>query len=221
MVGRNGKPYSAYKANVDYSSLVFAAQAKSMATEVEPKRLMELNEQFVWFAPKGEQEADDTIVLRDVSDLRTIFGSNADLKIIASGVRESIQQTTLAVTPSVQRGFCRGRQLALNVVDADSFMRAFSVISVVLNSDFSNLGDISATPFYDFLQCFPDASPPVAFSGFEVSSSSCCFSLDYSLDVPKNICLFCRNWNGRVFVLGASWSQNRVSVELPAFSSWH
>ena len=122
-----------------------------MATEAEPKRLLELNEQFVWFAPKGEQEADDTIVLRDVSDLRTIFGSNADLKILAAGVAESIQQATLAITPEEQRGFCRGRQLALNVVDADSFMRAFSVISVVLNPDFSNLGMFLRPPSMIFV----------------------------------------------------------------------
>ena len=33
----------------------------------------------------------------------------------------------LAVTPEAQRGFCRGRQLSLNVVDLDTMSRAFNI----------------------------------------------------------------------------------------------
>ena len=86
-----------------------------------------LNRQLVWFAPKGELDDDSVAVLRTSDNLRTIFGSNADAKLISAGVSDSIVDATLALTPAAQRGFCRGRQLSLNVVDLDTFSRAFNI----------------------------------------------------------------------------------------------
>ena len=57
------------------------------------------NKQFVWFPPKGELEGDSVALIRTAGTVRTIFGSNADSKLIASGVADSI--TT--ITPANQK----------------------------------------------------------------------------------------------------------------------
>ena len=43
---------------------------------------------------------------------------------IASGIADPLSCPTFAITPHVQRGFCQGRQLSLNVVDVDAYMKA-------------------------------------------------------------------------------------------------
>ena len=83
--------------------------------------------QLVWFAQKGELDDDSVAVLRKPVNLRTIFGSNADAKLIFAGVSDSIVDATLELTPAAQRGFCRGRQLSLNVVDSDTYSKAFNI----------------------------------------------------------------------------------------------
>ena len=65
-------------------------------------------------------------VLRTPDSLRTIFGRNADVKLISAGVSDSIVDATLAITPAAQHGFCRGRQFSLNVVDLDTCSKAFN-----------------------------------------------------------------------------------------------
>ena len=77
----------------------------------------------------GVKDEDDVAVYRTPGQLRTIFGSNADSKILATGLADILTEPTLALTLGIQRGSCRGRQLALNVVDLDSYMRAFNTIS--------------------------------------------------------------------------------------------
>ena len=95
--------------------------------------LERFNKQFVWFPPKGELEGDSVALIRTAGTVRTIFGSNADSKLIASGVADSITNPTLAITPANQSGFCRGRQLSLNVVDVDSYMRAHNQVSGIVS----------------------------------------------------------------------------------------
>ena len=102
-----------------------------MSTNSQPVGLQSFNEPLLWFAPKGVTAEDDFVVYREPSQLRTIFGSNIDCKIVAGAIAAALTPATLAVTPTIQRGFCRGRQLSLNVVDLDSFMRAFYVIFLV------------------------------------------------------------------------------------------
>ena len=87
------------------------------------------NRQLVRFAPKGEVDEDSVAVLRTPGNLRTIFSGNADSKLISAAISFAITEPTLAITPAAQRGFCRGRQLSLNVVDLDSYMRAFNLLS--------------------------------------------------------------------------------------------
>ena len=90
------------------------------------------------------------------------FGSNADAKLISTGVSDSIVDATLDFTPAAQRGFCRGRQLSLNVVDLDTFSRAFNICA---NRELTeehrdrpyrgNISEIPAVMLYDFCNAFP------------------------------------------------------------------
>ena len=95
-------------------------------------------------APKQAIAEDSTAVIRSPSNLRTIFGSNADSKIISGAVA-----TTLKVTPSSQRGFCRRRQLSVNIVDVDIVMRVFSFIFDA-SSSCNDIADLPGTALYDF-----------------------------------------------------------------------
>ena len=99
-----------------------------MATESCPDRLAVFNEQLVWFAFKGVCDEDDIAAHRHPSQLRILFGSNTDSKIVAGGIAGCLTPATLTLTPSNQRGFCKGRQLGLNIVDLDSYMRAYNVL---------------------------------------------------------------------------------------------
>jgi len=131
--GTNGIPYSAYAACLETSAQILENTTELFGEEPEPGPckgecydFLKSNRQLVWFAPKGELDDDSVAVLRTPDNLRTIFGSNADVKLISAGVSDSIVEATLELTPAAQRGFCRGRQLSLNVVDLDTFSRAFN-----------------------------------------------------------------------------------------------
>jgi len=130
---------------------------------------------LVWFAPKGECEDDKVAVTRTPSNLRIIFGSNADSKLIASSAAEAILPATLAVTPRAQRGFCRGRQLSLNVVDLDVFTRVFNSLAC-LSGISDSVGSIPCTALYDFCNAFPTVLHDWFFLVLEV------------LQVPASIC---------------------------------
>lgn len=65
-------------------------------------------------------------------------------------------EKTLAITPAAQRGFFRGRQLSLNVVDLDTYMRAFNLRSnidlteVKMDQHYrGSISDIPAVMLYD------------------------------------------------------------------------
>ena len=117
-----------------------------------------VNKQIIWFAPKGECDADRIAVIRTPGNLRTIFGSNCDGKLIASGIASQLAEATFSLTPAAQRGFCRGRQLALNVVDLDAYTRAFNAMAgLAFDSvaEIGNIGNLPATALYDFCNAFP------------------------------------------------------------------
>ena len=59
------------------------------------------------------------------------MGSNADSKLISGGICYAISGAAIAITLAAQRGFCKGRQLSLNVVDLDTYMRAFNLVSSI------------------------------------------------------------------------------------------
>ena len=116
----------------------------------------------MWLDPKGELDDDLVVVLRTPDNLRTIFGSNEGAKLISAGVSDSIVDATLELTPAAQRGFCRGRQLSLNVVDLDTYSRAFNICA---DRDLTgehrdlpykaNIFDIPPVMLYDFCNAFP------------------------------------------------------------------
>ena len=141
---------------------LFGREAEPGHAKVDCYDFITLNRQLVWFAPKGEVDEDSVAVLRTPDNLRTIFGSNADVKLISAGISDSIVDEALAITPEAQRGFCRGRQLSLNVVDLDTMSRAFNICA---NIDLTeehrdqhykgNISDIPAVMLYDFCNAFP------------------------------------------------------------------
>ena len=112
------------------------------------------NEQLIWFALKGVCADDDIAAYREASQLRTIFGSNCDAKITAGAIASKITPPTLALTPPEQRGFCRGRQLSLNAVDLDTFMRAFNVMFDG-PWEITNLSNFPLVALFDFCNACP------------------------------------------------------------------
>ncbi len=125
-----------------------------MPTSQKPSRLSEFNEQLLWFALKGVCDEDDIAAYRTPGQLRTIFGSNTDCTTIAAGIAAKLVPPTLALTPFIQRGFCKGRQLGLNVVDFDSYMRAYNVMHTGMWST-DNIANLPVTALYDFCNAFP------------------------------------------------------------------
>ena len=166
--GFNGIPYSAYAACLDTSAQILENTTELFGEEPELGHckadcydFLKFNKQLVWFAPKRELDDDSVAVLRNPANLREIFGSDADAKLISAGISDSIVDATLAITPSAQRGFCRGRQLSLNVVDLDTFSRAFNICADIdlteehrdqpLRQQYKgNISDIPAVMLYDF-----------------------------------------------------------------------
>ena len=121
--GPDGIPYSAFAACIETSIVILANTSDYFSSSANVPDLERFNKQYCWFPPKGELEGDSVALIPTAGIVRIIFGSNSDSKLIASGVADAITNPTLAITPANQRGFCRGRQLSLNVVDVDSYMR--------------------------------------------------------------------------------------------------
>jgi len=152
--GPDGVPYAAYKAIPEASARVLSATTQDLSS-AEPLTDFELlNQQLVWFAPKGQSDQDGTAVIRTPGNLRTIFGSNVDTKLIAGTIAHEMTEPMLKVTPGAQRGFCRGRQLALNVVDLDVYMRMFNNQFDATNI-MKDIGSIPVSALYDFCNAFP------------------------------------------------------------------
>ena len=152
--GRDGIPYSAYKALPDITTEILCNTIGDMALQNPITNTLDLNEQLIWFAPKGQYADDGTKCVRHPANLRTIFGSNTDSKIIAGTNWNILTPGMLKVTPAEQRGFCHGRQLALNIVDLDAYMRVFNDLARGL--DFANrIAEIPAVALYDYSNAFP------------------------------------------------------------------
>ena len=79
-VGPDGLPYSAYAPLTELSAHILCNTTKHFATEQDLSDLEPFNDQFVWFAPKGELDEDNIAVYRTAGNLRTFFGSNSDSK---------------------------------------------------------------------------------------------------------------------------------------------
>jgi len=152
--GINGIPYSAYKAVLQISAEVFASTVQDFAQADRPPELEAFNRQVVWFALKQVFTDDNRAAYRLPNQLRTIFGSNCDCKILSHGLAHSITLGCLALTPQMQRGFCRGRQLATNVVDLDAFGRVFNEKYPGPWSP-QDVHNFPVMALYDFCNAFP------------------------------------------------------------------
>ena len=159
-VGPDGLPYSAYAPLTELSAIILSNTTKHFATDQDLSDIEPFNDQFVWFALKGELDEDNIAVYRTAGNLRTIFGGNSDSKYIAAGISDSLLIPTLAITPPAQRGFCRERQLSLNVVDIDTHMRAFNILSGIAEVP----SDDADEPLYQNLPS-DDAAEPLYQNG--------------------------------------------------------
>ena len=122
----DGVPYAAFKANSFLSAKALCNSFSDLASRSPITDLTAFNKQIVWFAPKGASHVDRVAVIRTPNNLRTIFGSNCDSKLISGTISHKLVGPMLKVTPQNQRGFCKGRQLSLNTVDLDLFTRLFN-----------------------------------------------------------------------------------------------
>ena len=75
------------------------------------------------FPPKGQELEDEREIRRAAEQTRPLSLKNTDSKLIASG-QVSVQRDTHMAWTVRNRGFVPGRQLALNVVEADACLRA-------------------------------------------------------------------------------------------------
>ena len=159
--GRNGIPYHGYKALPETSGFILKGVADYLSGCDLPEEgslldsfLGDFNEQDVSFAPKGFEKEDGISPSRSALNLRTIFLSNTDNKIIAGAQNRTIRPAVLALTPENQRGFCPGRQFGLNVVFLDTFHRVFNLISGFAEET-SAIGDCPILALYDIANAFP------------------------------------------------------------------
>ena len=116
--------------------------------------LVVYNEQLLWFAPKGVSDEDSVAVVRIPNNLRTIFGSNCDSKLCSGTVAFKFVPPTLKCTPMNQRGFSKGRQLSLNIVDLDLFMRIFNCKFDSSSTSMNKIGELPVSVLYDFCNVF-------------------------------------------------------------------
>ena len=153
--GFNGVGYSAYKAVVSLSGQVLSNTFKDLCLACPLTNLEKFNIQKCWFAPKGVVAEDKTACIRTPDKFRTIFGSNCDSKLVSGTIAFMFGAAVLLLTPMNQRGFCKGRQLSLNSVDLDVFMRFFNAKFDLKEISAGRIGGIPVTVLYDFCNAFP------------------------------------------------------------------
>lgn len=88
------------------------------------------------------------------SNLRTLFQSNTDNKIVSAAINNIMIKPCLRLTPTLQRGICPGRQFILNAVVLDAFMRVFNFLSV-FNPQTTPIDKCPITALYDLCNAFP------------------------------------------------------------------
>ena len=124
--GEDGVPYAAYQADSFLSAKVLYNSFCDLPSDSLLTDLIGFNKHLVRFAPKGASDDDRVAVIRNPNNLRILFGSNCDSKLIAGTISCKLVDPTFKVTLQNQRGFCKCRQLSLNSVDPDLFMRLFN-----------------------------------------------------------------------------------------------
>ena len=88
--GPNGIPYAAYRACPELSASVFSKAYSDLSSQSPQSNLSVFNESLVWFAPKGVVEGEGSSVVRSPANLRTIFGSNCDSKLLSGIVSNKL-----------------------------------------------------------------------------------------------------------------------------------
>ena len=167
--GEDGVHYGAYKVNSFLSVAVLYNSFGDLASGSPSTDLTASKTQLDRFAPKVASGDDRVAVIRTPNDLRTIFGSKCDSKFTSGTILHKLVNPTLQVTPQNQRGFCKGRQLSLNTVDLDLFMRLFNCKIDISKISMDKVGNIPVSVLYDFRNAFPIVLHCFLFNGLAVS----------------------------------------------------
>lgn len=111
--GRDGVPYSAYKANRVLSGHVLHNAFQDISLENPCSDLEELNTQRGWFAPKGAVAEDKTACIRTPDKFRTIFGSNCDTKLLSGTIAFCVARCcSSSNSPKSKRALLRSSTLS-------------------------------------------------------------------------------------------------------------
>ena len=135
--GRDGIPACAWRADPTTAAKTIHPCSDKMTRAKAP---VGFNDSDVIFAPKGKEEGDKSCLTRAPGNLRTIYLLDVCNKIVSGAVNQKLVPPTLACTPTNQRGFCKGRQFALNIVVLDAFARVMNAVAKVPGGGYPNFG---------------------------------------------------------------------------------
>lgn len=104
------------------------------------------------FLPKGPEDDDELGAVRGSAKVRPLGMMNTDLAIMCSGpgVNRSLRESIGQHARSAQRGFMRGRSLAMNILDLDTSARVTAIRTPG--------GRFPVMIFWDFAAAFPSVS---------------------------------------------------------------
>eukprot|EP00959_Pyramimonas_sp_CCMP1952_P391046 8194794-Pyramimonas_sp.AAC.1 len=79
------------------------------------------------FIPKGEEDGDPAGIIREASQTRPLGLKNAEVKVITAAVFWSLSVEIPNFVSKLQRGFVRGRNHGMNVIELDMYARVASM----------------------------------------------------------------------------------------------
>ena len=143
--GPDGIPYSCYKALLGFSAwLLFCCNWVLLSGGLLG---VSFNIQRACFIPKN---ASTEGALPKASELRSLGLKNTDNKIITGANFRQFSAIIAEKAIYIQRGFVMYRQLALNIVDLDSIIRALC--------NFNHFSGEAVLALWDFQAAFPSVS---------------------------------------------------------------
>lgn len=151
--GEDGIPYADYNANSSLSAKVLHNCFGDLASGSPRTDLTALNVQIVWFAQKGASGDARAAVIRTPNNLRIVFVAMA-IRSLLLGPYHINWLIPLKVTPQNQRGFCKGRQISLNIVDRDLWMRLFNSKTDISKTNLDKIGNIPVSVLHGFAMPF-------------------------------------------------------------------
>jgi len=147
-VGPDGIPYSAWEAGGEDAALTLSGVANTMCeTAVPPHRF---NESLTVLPPKSTKPTDQERVIRPADETRPLSLKNSDNKTVAGVVNNRFAGALFNWSDAAQRGFVRGRQGLMNIVDIDTYARIVTMLSAA--------NCIPLLVLFDFATAFPSVA---------------------------------------------------------------